>query len=543
MTSKLSLTGKKWIIPEVLETNGEDLVKKLMANRGIDSSLEGELPDAFAFHDMQKAVDRIRSAIKSNESIGIFGDYDCDGVTSTLQLIRFFRRNSVEPHVRLPHRINDGYGLKSHIIDEFISKGTNLLITVDSGVGSVTEIKKAKDAGMDVIVTDHHHVGKHIPPAVAIIHPDFSDIPPPHPSGSGVVYHLLRALEDGVWDDMQTDEALAMLGMIADVMELKGFNRTLVKQGLNSIKKLTKGPLVELIRISGININYITSTYIGFRIAPRINAAGRMGDPMIALEALMDGGDAIKLIDNLNEIRQKQTEEFLNIAIEEISKAPSGPLLSIMHADFPQGIVGLIAGKLTEMTGKPSLVGREHDGMCTASLRSPRCYHITEGLERCSDLLQYFGGHAQAAGCSFRSDLFDQVSTRLAEDVSGNTEPDDLLPSIEIDATLPAESITLELIYKLRTLEPFGHGNREPVFLIQGAQMEYQKQVGSECNHLQTNIDGVKSIGFRLGHLIEHTNEPVDVVCRLGTDNWNGLTRPQIFVEDFRLSISVENRI
>jgi single-stranded-DNA-specific exonuclease len=543
VTSKLSLTGKKWIIPEVLETNGEDLIKKLMANRGIDSSLEGELPDAFAFHDMQKAVDRIRSAIKSNESIGIFGDYDCDGVISALQLIRFFRRNNVEPHIRLPHRINDGYGLKSHIIDEFISKGTDLLITVDSGVGSVSEIAKAKNAGVDVIVTDHHHIGKNIPPAIAIVHPDFSDLPLPHPSGSGVVYHLLRALEDGVWDDMQTDEALAMLGMIADVMELKGFNRTLVKQGLNSIKKLTEGPLVELIRISGININYITSTDIGFRIAPRINAAGRMGDPMIALKALMDGGDAIKLIDNLNEIRQKQTEEFLNIAIEEISKASSGPLLSIMHADFPQGIVGLIAGKLTEMTGKPSLVGREHDGMCTASLRSPRCYHITEGLERCSDLLQYFGGHAQAAGCSFRSDLFNKVSECLDKDVFEQTEPDDLLPTINIDAVIPASSITLGLINNLKNLEPFGQGNREPIFLIKNAHMEYQRQVGSECNHLQTNIDGVMSIGFRLGHLIEHTNEPVDVVCRLGTDSWNGIVRPQIYIEDFRLSISVENRI
>ena len=505
-----------------------------MDNRGIDPELEGELPDAFAFHDMQKAVDRIRSAITNKESVGIFGDYDCDGVTSALQLISFFRRNGIEPIVRLPHRIKDGYGLKSHIIDEFISKGTDLLITVDSGVGSVSEIAKARSAGMEVIVTDHHHVGKKIPPAVAIIHPDFSDIPPPHPSGSGVVYHLLRALEDGAWDDMQTDESLAMIGMIADVMELKGFNRTLVKQGLNSIKKLTGGPLVELIKIAGININYLTSTDVGFRIAPRINAAGRMGDPLIALKALMDGGEAIKIIDNLNEIRQKQTEEYLNMALEEISKAPDSPLMSIIHSDFPQGIVGLIAGKLTEMTGKPSLVGRDHEGMCTASLRSTCCYHITEGLERCSGLLQYFGGHAQAAGCSFKSDLFDQVSNGLAEDISKHTDPDDLLPTIEIDAVLPASSITLGLINDLKRLEPFGHGNREPVFLIQGAQMDYQRQVGKESNHLQSNIGGVKSIGFRLGHLIEHSNKPIDVVCRLGTDSWNGLTRPQIYIEDLR---------
>ena len=534
MSSELSLTGKRWIIPELSEDDSDNLVSNLMSKRGIDPALEGELPDAFAFHDMQKAIDRIRLAIKNKESVGIFGDYDCDGITSSLQLIRFFRRNGIDPFVRLPHRIKDGYGLKSHIIDEFVAKGTDLLITVDSGVGSVSEIAKARSAGIEVIITDHHHVGKKIPPAVAIIHPDFSDIPPPHPSGSGVVYHLLRALEDGTWDDMQTDESLAMLGTIADVMELKGFNRTLVKQGLNSIKKLKSGPLFELVKIAGININYLTSTDVGFRIAPRINAAGRMGNPLIALKALMDGGEAIKIIDNLNEIRQKQTEEFLNMALEEISEAPESPLMSIMHSDFPQGIVGLIAGKLTEMTGKPSLVGRDHEGMCTASLRSTPSYHITEGLERCSGLLQYFGGHAQAAGCSFRSDLFDQVSNRLAEDISKHTDPDDLLPTIEIDAVLPAPSITLGLINDLKRLEPFGHGNREPVFLIQGAQMEYQRQVGKESNHLQSNIGGVKSIGFRLGHLSEHSNKPIDVVCRLGTDSWNGLTRPQIFIDDLR---------
>ncbi len=243
-----------------------------------------------------------------------------------------------------------------------------------------------------MIVTDHHHIGKHLPLAEAIIHPDLSDIPPPHPSGAGVAYQLIKALEDREWDEMHIDEAYAMIGIIADVMELKGFNRTLVKQGLIALRELTNEPLYELIKQSGLNINHVTSTDIGFRISPRINAAGRMADPLIALTALLDGGEPLKMLSELNELRQKQTDEYLKMAMDEISKTPDRSLMSIMNPEFPQGIVGLIAGKLTEMTGKPSLVGREHDGMCTASLRSPAVYHITKGLESCADLLQYSHG-------------------------------------------------------------------------------------------------------------------------------------------------------
>ncbi|MBU0458351.1 single-stranded-DNA-specific exonuclease RecJ [Patescibacteria group bacterium] len=536
MIQELSLTGKRWIIPEKeIETSA--ILESLLSDRGIDPDQDGELIDPTLIHDVPKAVKRIRKAIKKGETIGIFGDYDCDGVTSALIMMRYFKRQGIDPLIRLPHRIHDGYGIKEHIIGEFAQKGTDLLITVDSGIGSINEIARAKEIGIDVIITDHHHVGKRLPQAHAIVHPALSSkYPEPYPSGSGVTFHLVRALEDGDWEDMHIDQALAMLGTIADVMELRGQNRTMVKQGIAALNKLNDEPLAALIKSAGLNKYKVTSTDIAFRIAPRINAAGRISDPLIALQALMNGGEALEHINELNELRQSQTEKFMNKALEQIGDCRSTALIAIAHEDFPQGIVGLIAGKLTEKFGKPSLVGRIHDGLCTASLRSPECYHITKGLERCKKLLQYYGGHAQAAGCSFRADLFEKVSKELCRDAEKQTDPEELVPTINIDAVLDANSVTLDLCNNLKQLEPFGQGNREPVFMIENVKIDYPRLVGKEENHLQGKIEGTKMIGFRLGEVFGQISETVDVICRLGTDSWQGTTQPQLFIEDIRVT-------
>jgi len=541
MPEVLSLTGKRWTLKEgapVIDdkTHPQKFITALFKERGIHPTKEEELLSPHVFKDMEKAVDRIRRAIHSGETIGIFGDYDCDGVTATVQIIRFFRRQGIDPLIRLPNRVHDGYGLKGHIVEEFISKGTNLLVTVDSGIGSVREIKRAKDAGMDVIITDHHHVSKRIPPAYTIVHPALSpDYPKPYPSGSAVSYHLIRALEDGDWEDMHHDLALAMLGVIADVMELKGQNRVLVKEGLKALKQLTNEPLADLITQAGLNKEFVTSTDIAFRIAPRINAAGRMADPLLALQALLNGGEALITLNGLNELRQHQTEKLLEEALKELETQEDGPLLAVVKDHFPEGIVGLLAGKLTEKFGKPSLIGRTRNGMCTASLRSVPAYNVTEGLERCSDLLQYYGGHAQAAGCSFHRDAFEELSKRLNEDIKAHTDADDLLPTLTIDAVLSSSAITLKLCEELKRLEPFGQGNREPLFLLENVKLDYTRCVGNESNHLQGNIAGTKAVGFRLGHLLEQTAQPLDLICKIGVDSWNGKMRPQVFVEDMRV--------
>ena len=227
------------------------------------------------------------------------------------------------------------------------------------------------------------------------------------------------------------------------------------------------------------------------------------------------------------------TETLTLLKITPDTPQENVPLfLSIAQEHFPEGILGLLAGKLTEMFGRPSLVARIRGESCTASLRSPQIFHITEGLERCQDLLMYYGGHAQAAGCTFNLRDFDELSKRLAADIEVQTTTDELQPSITIDAFIEPAHIDLKLCEELKLLEPFGSGNPEPMFLLKNVAIDHPRQVGSDSTHLQGTTSGIKMIGFRLGHLLSKLDKPLDIVCRVGIDTWNGRAQPQLFVED-----------
>ncbi|MBT3292594.1 single-stranded-DNA-specific exonuclease RecJ [Candidatus Peregrinibacteria bacterium] len=532
MSDQLSFTGKKWDIDSSLQNIDPcDLADSLIQNRSLSSIIENG-----SYPGMQIAINRILLAIKQGEAIGIFGDYDCDGITGTAQLLRFFRRHDIEPSVRLPHRVNDGYGLNEEAIRQFKTDGINLLITVDTGITSVNEIDLANELGIDVIITDHHKPRKNIPNALCILHPHLaSNMPEPFPSGAGVVYQLLCELEDNQWEEKDTDCALAMIGTIADVVPLIGANRTLVEEGLISLKKLNNCPLSDLRDSTGAQ----TSTDIAFKIAPRINAAGRMSDPMIALNAIVDGGQNQIDLEELNSKRQSEMNDLYEKAIEEIRKTESSPLLMTASADYPHGIIGLIAGRLTEAYGKPSCAIAINNNICTASLRSPACYNITDGLEQCSNLLMSFGGHAQAAGCTFELKNMDEIRLQLSKDILQKVSLDDLRPSISISTLLQLSDISLKFIESLDALEPFGQGNPQPIFLLKNIHMEYIKNVGIDKSHMQAKIGHCKAIGFRLGHLAHECSQPVDVACKIGIDNWNGRKQPQLFIEDIRKTIGV----
>ena len=294
---------------------------------------------------------RVRGAIAAHETIGIFGDYDCDGITATALLVRFFRRHGVEPVVRLPHRVHDGYGLSRSMVEECAARGITLLLTVDTGITAVQEIAAAAELGIDVIVTDHHHVPAEVPQALALIHPALApDHPLPHPSGVGVALQFVRALDGtDAWKDHQTDLALAAIGTIADLVELRGMNRTLVQQGIAALNTLQEGPLALLAASVRTHGAPLTSTDIAFRLSPRINAAGRMEDPHIALTALLEGGEALATLERLNAHRQDATGSLIIRAWE---------LLHLLHnraQNYPhshcwqwrmrnaESIIGLIA--------------------------------------------------------------------------------------------------------------------------------------------------------------------------------------------------------
>lgn len=537
----LSLSGKRW------HTDGAardipSLIEKRLAQ--LHGTQERPWDDASVFPDITKAVTRLREAMQNDETIAIFGDYDCDGVTSTAQLVRCIRRWGSEPVVRLPHRVTDGYGLKPQHIEEFTQNNVSLLITVDTGITAHDAIAKANEKGIDVIVLDHHHWT--VPPdAFAIVHPGFAPaFAPPHPSAAGVTFLFVQAMEGGHWPERDVDLALALFGTVADLVPLAGVNRRLVEEGLEALRRLPAGPVKDFVEMTAGD-RRLTSVDIAFRIAPRINAAGRMADPTLALTALLEGGAALRHLGELNAQRQEETarciEHALNILTENGDKLLTDlpAFLAVADETFAPGIVGLISGKLTERFGRPSMAVHMHGTEGTASLRSTPSYNIVEGLHRIAPLLTSFGGHSQAAGCTFPLAHLAAITDALNEDVRSRVETHLLLPSIGIDAITTVGAVTNNAIALLDRLQPFGQGNTEPLFLVRNVRLENVRRIGQDSRHLQATADHCKVIGFGFGEWDAHAKEPLDLVCKLGIDTWNGRMRPQLFVQDARVSVPV----
>ncbi|MFH0770074.1 MAG: DHH family phosphoesterase [Candidatus Peregrinibacteria bacterium] len=556
MTGHLSFTGKKWVmngscgISPSLPVSTLPLAIARARGIAMDGALS-LLPSPSILPDCEKAVERIRHSIDCKETVGVFGDYDCDGITATAQLVRFYRRYGGHAIVKLPHRVHDGYGLTVRAVEDFHTSGATLIITADCGITATHAAIQARELGIDLIITDHHHLPDTLPQAFAIVHPGLmSPSIDPLPSGAGVVHILLFALEgSSEWEGISEDRVLAMLGTVADLVELREGNRAIVQEGINAISMLPACPLKSLLLSAGLlnDSKPPTSRDIAFRVAPRINAAGRMDDATLALTAILDGGDALHKLEFLNSERQKSTVSLMDGVLKSLGITPGAsdfaslpPLLSSVSADFPEGIVGLIAGKLTEMTGRPSFVGTLRGGLCTASLRSTPAYHVTEGLERLSASLLSFGGHAQAAGCSLPAERSGAFIEDLLTDVTDRVSPSDLVPVLSIDAEIRANDLSMKLLQSLSLLEPFGQGNPEPVFLLKNARLDSARCVGADATHLSGRIGGFKAIGWRLGRLLPHASEPLDVACRLETDTWNGAHAPQIVIEDLRPTTNLE---
>ncbi len=523
------------------------LIAMLSQARGIELGAfraDGSYHDAHClFPDAIKAAKRVHKAIEGRETIGVFGDYDCDGITSAAQITRALRRRNTEPIVRLPHRVHDGYGLKPAHIEECAKAGITLLITVDTGISAHEAVDAANAKGIDVIILDHHHILT-APNAHAILHPALSPhFPHPHPSAAGVVFIFLHALENAdTWADRETDLALATIGTIADLVPLRGHNRSLVQAGLRAMQHLPLQSPLRLLIDQLSSGKPLTSSDIAFRIAPRINAAGRMADPMLALRALLEGGSLLHDLDTLNSIRQDETQRALEKALTELTPDKNGTLpafLSIASASYPHGILGLLAGKLTEKFGRPSMVVHIAEDVCTASFRSPAAFNITEALQRNGEKLTSFGGHAQAAGATFKLDEYIALTEALERDVAKHLQPELLVPTLAVDAILPPSAVTHAFCNHLSSLEPYGMGNPEPLFLIENIQLQNMRRVGDEGRHLQATINNCKVIGFNLGNLMDDARAPVDVVCRVGMDSWNGRETPQLFLQDIRVAIKV----
>jgi single-stranded-DNA-specific exonuclease len=531
-----------------------------MINRGIGSAEDGRthlmpalkfLPDPFLLPDMTKAVDRITRAIRNRESIAVYGDYDVDGITSSALMVCFFRMLGMDVRVHIPNRLREGYGLNVDSINQLKESGIDLVITVDNGTRSVSEIGIARDLGLDVVVTDHHEVEGSLPEAIAVVNPKRPESKYPHRdlAGCGVAFALVMALrknlrDEGLLPDPEPNLKefldLIAIGTIADIVPLVGVNRTLTKFGIKRMLEDPRPGIKSLLKVGGLDpARGLSAGQIAFRIAPRLNAAGRMGEAYPALECLIaddqDKADALSEgLDRANTERQRVEERILNEALKDdgFRMSEKGHAVVVASPRWHPGVVGIVASKLAETTKKPSAVIACSGGIGKGSVRTSSGINIMNALSQAADMLDRFGGHEQAAGFTIdvrRIDEFrERFSSACAESDSKKEEP-----ALSVDAEVDASNIDDRLVYEIGQLGPFGIGNPEPVLCSGDLKIEDTSIVGS--NHLRLRMSDGRSrfgaIGFGMADLIPDLR-PDSLIAFVPQHNeWNGNVSIQLKIK------------
>lgn len=555
----MSVLGKKWLIKN--QNDQKSIFDKILENRGWDKIEElNDFHDPFLFEEMEKAVNKINEAIENHDRVIVFGDYDVDGISGTAVLVHTLKKLGANVSFRLPNRVTDGYGLSMKFIDEFIEKEIALVITVDCGICCRKEIQKAKDHGIETIITDHHTVPE-IPPeaAYAILHPKKTDCKYPFKelTGAGVALKLAHALiKRNLFENQQAEFLnslldLATLGTIADLGSLRDENRLIVSRGLDVLANTKwKGlrRIKELARFK--EGEEMDPTKIGFQIAPRINAAGRIGDPYTALFLLLQEEESEKLhilgdkLEKLNKERQIMTEKALGEAEQYLLGVTEVPDLIIAHSpDWHVGILGLIAGKLAEKYGRPAIAMQDLGDVLVASARSPSFFNVVEAIAHCKDSLVTFGGHAQAAGFNVKKEKLEEFKEKITAFAVKKLENLELQSTLEIDCELTEQDLNFDLFTTIQKLKPFGVDNRKPTFVIKNLEPHYVEQVGHNGNHLKFVAHLAKKhfpvIAFKLGPYSNQlkSQKRIDLVFHLEKQNWNSRNHLELHALDFKYSV------
>jgi single-stranded-DNA-specific exonuclease len=553
----MSLIGKNWVIKNQNKDLG--IIDKLLHNRDLltedkkRSFFEDDLKnlhDPFLFKDIQKAVDRIKEAIDKKERILVFGDYDVDGITSTVLMYDFLKRVGADVQYILPNREKDGYGLKDYFVKQFKDDEIDLIITVDCGISNCSEIKLANELGIQVIVTDHHDVPEELPPAYAIINARQNDCKYRNKdlSGSAVVYKLISVLAPYYFDVDLTDDYLkkqlgiVVLGLVSDCMPLVGENRVLTKHGLRSLESGDHPVIDALMEKAGVSKSKITSTTIGFVIGPRINAAGRLDTASHAIEFLLGDLDKVPTLTRLNTERQQIVEEFVEEAIKIVEKMDELPnIIVLSNSKWNVGTLGLIAGKMCDIFNRPTIVMQERDDEFVASTRSLNGFDITTYLRKeAFELFSAFGGHKLAGGFTIPRKNVDELLKRIEKSSSSVINPDEFKGTLEIDCEIEPHELNYETSNNISKLEPFGSGNPEPTLVIKNTKILDIKPVGGKGEHLQLPIQygdkKVQAIAFRFGEHLDKINpeKSYDIAFNLEINEWNGYRKLQLRVVDLK---------
>lgn len=523
------------------------------AVKGFLALYEGD-DNPFRMKGMAEAVYRIRMAIRHKEKIAVYGDFDADGVTSTTLLTGVLKHLGAKVQAYIPDRVDEGYGLNSPALEGLAAQGVKLVITVDCGIRAVQEVADGVRAGLDIIVTDHHSVGPDLPPAYAVINPQQVDCPYPEKrlAGVGVAYKLVQALfmeaqrrgfRHQDWRPEDWLEFVA-IGTVADIMPLTGENRGLVIAGLERLNQTQRPGLLALYKVAKAKPGEITASTIGFVLGPRINAAGRLASAMLAYQLLSarTRDHAISLAEQINQINRERQQKTRDM--QEIAEADMGgfdgerALLFAADARFEQGVVGLVASRLTDTHYRPSVVVQMGVEESHGSCRSIPEFHITRALEHCDDLLSRYGGHAMAAGFTVPNENIPALRDRLTDYAQDQLAGRNLTPQLTIDAELTLDEITPALMEGLEVLQPTGEGNPSPMFVSRGIMVSNPFAVGDDGRHLRLKLVSgpttLDAIAFRMGHLLDDLPERVDVAYQLQTSEWRGSRRIEIHIRDIR---------
>lgn len=513
------------------------------------------LYDPFLMDGMHEATSRVIDAITNNQKIIVYGDYDVDGTCSAALMYLFLKKLDANVDVFIPNRLSDGYGLSVENMDLLKEKKVELMITVDCGITAVEEIKHAKNLGIETIICDHHQPKEIIPDAVAVLDPlkPGCNYPFKYLSGAGVAFKLIRAIADrfGQKEDVLQYLDLVALAAAADIVSLTDENRILVRKGLELINENPRPGILALIKNARKQPGELTAGQIVFTIAPRINAAGRLGDAQRAVDLFTTTDDSeatelAKVLEDENYQRRKIDEMTFSHAISVVEETMDfeNDRAIILHDDnWHPGVIGIVASRLVEKYYRPSIMLSTIDGVAKGSARSIVGFNVYEALEKCEDLLIQFGGHKAAAGVAIELDKIDEFRKRFNDILRESLSEEDIIPEIKIDAKISLTEISPKFVRILDQFAPFGPGNMRPVFLAENVRLANNPRIVGN-NHLLTNLkqngsDKVfDAIGFNLGSFVEKIDKErdlIDIVFTIEKISKNGGTFPQIRIKDIRI--------
>ena len=557
----------RWLIPDEPDVSGlpdrvPPLVARLLVSRGIRTpdQLENFLNLSHLPHDpmllpgMDRAVARLRTAVDYGETVGVFGDFDVDGITGTAIMCEGLGSLGARPVPYIPQRTGEGHGLSLGAIDSLVESGASLIVTVDCGITDTDEVAYASDLGVDVIITDHHVPPSGLPKAVACVNArlEGSAYPFDELCGAGLALKVIHGLHQswGVPYDPALLE-LAALGSVADLVPLVDENRYLVSNGIEQLKITRRPGLLALFETARLSADQLTSESIAFQIGPRLNAAGRMGNPADSLRLLTTRSpeEATMLaekLEDLNQERRAATEDASALAVEAVEAMPSvPPILVVAHEAIPQGVAGLAASRLVERYRRPAVVLSLNGEQAVASARSIPEFNIVEAIASASDLLVRYGGHAQAAGFTVSTDLIPEATERLLAHAGRLLESLDLTPTLEIDAVARLPELTMDTYDWLASLEPFGKANRRPLFASMGVTIKEARLVGNNQQHLRLRVEQggqeIVALAFNQADAWRALEgqagpAPLDLAYTLMLDSWQGQDSLALRVKELRVS-------